>query len=173
MERSVAEAICPHCPWLSWGPLFPLNYDMCWAYSWIDWFSRSATSGLVLLVQFLYLWNLPAWYIGELVHPNHSSLCGEGSFSYWSNTRRLFFTVKDVSNSCLLVYSIISTITQKCARCYRNSSYGGRRYRGVSKQTGWWSGSNLTPLRQQPPSYTSEVWSLSIIATGSLSTATL
>ena len=63
MECTAIEAVWPHFPWLSWSSLFPPIIEVRLAYSWIDWFSCSATSGSLLFGGFLYVWNLSAWYM--------------------------------------------------------------------------------------------------------------
>ena len=38
-------------------------------YSWIYWFASSTTSRSIFLGQFLYVWIISEWYLGELMNP--------------------------------------------------------------------------------------------------------
>ena len=71
-EHVVVEIVWPLPYWIPWISLLPPISGLRWAYSWIDHFARYAKSGSVLLGNFLHLWNLSAWYLVELVHPQHS-----------------------------------------------------------------------------------------------------
>ena len=53
VERVVVEDVWPLTYWIPWEPLIPPIAELCWVYSWIDLFVRSATSGSVFLGQFM------------------------------------------------------------------------------------------------------------------------
>ena len=72
IEYTGIEYLWPHWPCLSWAPLITPIMEVCWAYSWMEWFTHSETSGSILLGQFIKLWNLSAWYLEEWVHPHYS-----------------------------------------------------------------------------------------------------
>ena len=72
MDHSVVEDVWPHPHWLSWEPLIILIVEVNCGYSWIGHFDHYATSGSILLGNFMYVWNLSTWYFGELVHSQNS-----------------------------------------------------------------------------------------------------
>ena len=71
MDNTAAKDVWPILYWLTWKPLLPLIDKLHQTYYWIDHFARYETSGSILAGQFLYVWNLVAWYMGRLVHYRH------------------------------------------------------------------------------------------------------
>ena len=72
MERTEVQYGWHHLTWIFWEPVLPPIIKFHWEYSLIDRFSHYIMSKSILLVQLLYVCNITAWYLGELLHPQKS-----------------------------------------------------------------------------------------------------